>query len=291
MSLLVHPAEAIRALTGHPPERMLHAGVGQAIGAVWTHPPVETTVPGLAQHVLAVHLGGSTLVEKSTCGVLVGHRKRIGSVSLVPADRDSGWVIAGHARIAHLYVDPERLRALDPAGGSTALRDFFAEDDPVLVALVRLAHAQADAGSDTVDAMARDQIDVLIARHLLAHYRDGSVRPASAARRVTLVGSTLRRVLNHVETHLEQELRLGDLAALVCLSEDHFLRAFKAAVGQTPHQYLIGCRLARARRLLLEDDLPLAEIGRRCGFGNPSHFAAIFRRHEGVPPGVWARTR
>jgi AraC family transcriptional regulator len=140
-----------------------------------------------------------------------------------------------------------------------------------------------------VDPLARDQLDVLVARHLLARYRLDAARPPPLALPIALAGATLRRVLAHVEAHMDADLRLAELAALAHLSEDHFLRAFKRAVGQTPHQYLIGCRLARARRLLAEGRLPVAEIGRRCGFRNPSHFAATFRRHEGQAPAAWAR--
>ncbi len=289
MEAAIHPADAIRALSRQAPERLVRACDGRAIGAVWVHPPVEVTVPGLAQHAVALQLGGSTLVEKWSAGRPMGHRSRIGTVSLVPADRETDWVIGGTARVAHLYVDPQRLRALDPAQGTGALRDFFCEDDPVLVALIRLAMAQAEAGDGGVDLLARDQLDVMVARHLLTRYRESSPQPAWASRPVALTGPALRRLFDHVDAHLHRELRLAELAALVHLSEDHFLRAFKAAVGQTPHQYLIGCRLTRARRLLREVQLPLAEIGRRCGFRSASHFAATFRRCEGMSPSQWAR--
>ncbi|CAN7343083.1 AraC family transcriptional regulator [Variovorax sp. LjRoot178] len=154
----------------------------------------------------------------------------------MPANGQTGWVIAGALRVAHLYVDPQLLRALDPACGSATLRDFFSEDDPVLAALIRLAFAQADAGGCGVDLLARDQLDVLVARHLLAAYNHASPRPSSASRPITLMGPALRPLFDHVETNLHRGLRLRELAGLVHLSEDHFLRAFKAAVGQTPHQ-------------------------------------------------------
>lgn len=289
MDAVTQPAKVIEALSRQSPERLVRTCDGCVIGAVWTHAPVEATVPGLSQHALALHLGGSTLVEKWSSGRLIGHRSRVGAVSLVPADRDTHWVIAGTARVAHLYVDPRRLRTLDPTTGDGRIRDFFCEDDPVLAALIRLAIIQFGACDDGVDPLARDQLDVLVARHLLTRYRDGSARSDWASRRVALTGPALRRLFEYIEAHLHRQVSLKELAALVNLSEDHFLRAFKAAVGQTPHQYLIGCRLTRARRLLHEARLPMSEIGRRCGFLRASHFAATFRRFEGVSPSDWVR--
>jgi AraC family transcriptional regulator len=289
MEAAMQAVEAIGVLSGQPPERLVQASDGGTIGAVWIHPPAQAVVPGLAQHAVALHLGGCTLVEKWTDGRLAGHRSRIGSVSLVPADRKTAWVISGTARVAHLYVDPHRLRALAAEHGEVTLRDFFSEDDPVLAALMRVALAMADTHACGIDLIERDQLDVLVARHLLTRYLETSPAIAWAARPVAFTGPALRRLFDYVEGNLHRELRLAELASQVHLSEDHFLRSFKATVGQTPHQYLIGCRLTRARQLLREGCLPLAEIGRRCGFRSASHFAATFRRCEGVAPSQWAR--
>jgi AraC family transcriptional regulator len=88
-------------------------------------------------------------------------------------------------------------------------------------------------------------------------------------------------------------LRLAKLAALVRLSEDHFVRAFKAAVGQTPNPYVLARRIAQARaqRLLERGALPVAAVAQAEGFRGASHFAASFRRLVGTSPSVWRTER
>jgi AraC family transcriptional regulator len=86
-------------------------------------------------------------------------------------------------------------------------------------------------------------------------------------------------------------LRLAKLAALVRLSEDHFVRAFKAAVGQTPHPYVLARRIAQAQCLLERGALPVAGVAQAVGFRGASHFAASFRRLVGTSPSVWRTER
>ncbi|MBN8927072.1 MAG: helix-turn-helix transcriptional regulator [Rhodospirillales bacterium] len=78
-------------------------------------------------------------------------------------------------------------------------------------------------------------------------------------------------------------------AATRCrLSRSHFIRAFRVTFGRTPHQWLLACRVQRAKALLL-GPLPIADIALELGFADQSHFTRVFTRHAGVPPGLWRR--
>jgi AraC family transcriptional regulator len=68
------------------------------------------------------------------------------------------------------------------------------------------------------------------------------------------------------------------------MSTFHFAREFKRATGTTPHQHLIRFRVERAKALLAESQLPLAEVGLRTGFSHQSHFTRLFRRLTGTTP-------
>jgi len=68
------------------------------------------------------------------------------------------------------------------------------------------------------------------------------------------------------------------------MSPAHFARLFTQATGLAPHQYVILCRIAGAKQLLAETDVPLVEIGPRVGFTDQNHFTALFRKHVATTP-------
>src|SRR5262245_65119511 len=81
-----------------------------------------------------------------------------------------------------------------------------------------------------------------------------------------------------------RELSLAEIAGAAYLSEFHFSRLFKKITGATPHAYLASLRIERARRLLAESDLPIAEVGAEVGYASQSHFTKIFREATGMTP-------
>jgi AraC family transcriptional regulator len=72
---------------------------------------------------------------------------------------------------------------------------------------------------------------------------------------------------------------------LAHVSPYHFARLFKHSTGLPPHQYVIACRVERAKELLRERDrLPLADVAAEVGFSSQSHFTRHFKRLVGVTP-------
>jgi AraC-like DNA-binding protein len=85
-----------------------------------------------------------------------------------------------------------------------------------------------------------------------------------------------------------QALRLEDLAHEAALSPFHFLRMFRAAFGETPHQYLTRVRIEAAKRLLLAD-APVTDVCFDVGFQSLGSFSALFARRVGAPPSAFRR--
>jgi AraC family transcriptional regulator len=67
-------------------------------------------------------------------------------------------------------------------------------------------------------------------------------------------------------------LTIARLAAVACLSRFHFSRAFKAAVGRSPHHYVSAKRLELAQQLLEKGDQPLAHIALTLKFSCQANF-------------------
>jgi AraC family transcriptional regulator len=114
------------------------------------------------------------------------------------------------------------------------------------------------------------------------------IRGQDSVGTVTLSALAHRRLIDYVEAHLNQALSLSALAALAGLGERQFLRAFRASVGESPHQYLLRRRVVRAKALIASA-IPLAHVSQECGFADQSQLTRIFVRYMGVTPGRYRR--
>jgi AraC family transcriptional regulator len=99
----------------------------------------------------------------------------------------------------------------------------------------------------------------------------------------------VHRVTAFVEERLHDTIRVGDLSDQVRLSATHFSRAFRRSMGETPHAYVIGRRLKRARHLMLTSNMGLGELALACGFTDQAHLCKLFRQASGKSPAAWRR--
>jgi AraC family transcriptional regulator len=95
----------------------------------------------------------------------------------------------------------------------------------------------------------------------------------------------LKRVDDAIEARLHEPLTVAELAGELGLSPGFFGRAFKIAVGRTPHDYIVDRRVSRARGLIALASLPLADIAVASGFSSQAHMTTQFRQRLGVTPG------
>lgn len=103
--------------------------------------------------------------------------------------------------------------------------------------------------------------------------------------------STVPEVRAYIDRHYAKPLTVAHLAHRAGRSPFHFIRAFRAECGLTPHQYLRERRLARARELLVTTPLPVTEICDAVGFQSLGSFSALFRRLTGESPAAYRAAR
>jgi AraC-like DNA-binding protein len=84
-------------------------------------------------------------------------------------------------------------------------------------------------------------------------------------------------------------LPLREVARAAALSPYHFIRLFKAAFGETPHQVRIAARLDRARDLLSLGEQSVTEIAIEVGFSSLGSFSHLFARRVGSSPSAYRR--
>lgn len=99
-----------------------------------------------------------------------------------------------------------------------------------------------------------------------------------------LLAPTLRRIYRDPGRSMTVEL----LAREAAMSRSTFFDRFRREVGVAPMEYATGLRMALAKEFLRED-VALAEIAERVGYGSTSAFSVAFNRHVGMPPGAYSR--
>lgn len=122
----------------------------------------------------------------------------------------------------------------------------------------------------------------------LATARGGMV-DASELQKGGLAPWQTKRAQQLMTARLDAEISLADVAQECGLSLSHFSRAFRQAVGASPHAWLMRRRVDAAKSMMHTDRLPLSEIALACGFADQSHFTRVFSRETGASPGQWRR--
>jgi AraC family transcriptional regulator len=93
-----------------------------------------------------------------------------------------------------------------------------------------------------------------------------------------------------MKCNFRTDLTLTSLAGESGYSRAHFLRMFRAAMAQTPHQYLVSLRLEKAVRMMKERSTPLIDIAVACGFSSHTYFTRVFRSKFGILPSQYRRS-
>lgn len=155
--------------------------------------------------------------------------------------------------------------------------------DNLIEACVHALYREAESGCPN-GTIYGDSIGGTIALHLLSRF---------ALPQVAVTGQlplrTMRVVTDYINTNLQDDIKLTELAALAHMSPYHFCRSFKQTSGITPHQYLLRCRINYAIKLIAAGGLNLKEIAAKAGFYDQSHLNRSFKKLLNATPLDFAR--
>lgn len=166
---------------------------------------------------------------------------------------------------------------------SLELHPQFPTFDPLIyqIGLALKAELEQNPHSSRLYA---ESAATFLGTHLFHHYAQGKQKE-----QITTSGLPkykLQQVIDYIHANLECNIGLTELADLAQMSLSHFSRLFKQSTGYSPHQFVIKCRVERARELLLKGDLSIADITYKVGFANQGHLTSHFKRLLGVTPKV-----
>ena len=225
----------------------------------------------------AIFVGGGNGIHDRR---VIDWLKRAGDdVELIAISPDAHAMLAATGLLTHdAQAESPRLPDERMNGAAKAVRS--AQPDAKLAhgehALRRLlAMVERDFG-----ALARIRSEMLRANRSLTH---GNLVPA-APQKATALSERIEAAVLWIKSNHAGSVSVSELARRVSMSERNFLRRFKSEIGQTPHEYLARVRLENAQLLLVQTDLPIDKIARRCGLLNGDHLRKYFVKYLSVTP-------
>lgn len=235
---------------------------------------------------LAFYTGGRSKMEINGEWTL-----RTGDVLLIPAgephrmlerERPQFW---GMSFCVPCFAANGNAALLEPfdrvRNGGAAVVHIPEERREFLEQLFRELAAIGDTGpSHLFDAVERSLVTLILAE----------IDRATRAGAPSGGGGVVVEALRFIERNCLGKLTLNEVAAAVGKSPAYVTSALTEATGRSAVQWIVGGRMAEARRLLLHSDEPIDIISERVGYGDSTHFIRMFRREHGATPAAW-RTR
>ena len=123
----------------------------------------------------------------------------------------------------------------------------------------------------------RETVGVLLKGLLVQLLRCSAVTASQSTRAV-------ETILDHIHAHYDQPMSNALFSQLTGYHEYYLNRLFSKYTGSTIHQYILDVRISHAKKILLNTDLPLAEVAEQVGFNSNTYFSSYFRQVTGRSP-------
>jgi AraC family transcriptional regulator len=260
--------------------------------AIMEEAPFQATEAAIHHPSFIYHLTRPTEVTRKIAGasmerMLIGPRR----ICLTPGEAAAQWSHNGHPEILQVYL---RQSIYESAIADMYGCDFsaapivprFAITDPLLEQLALAIAASLREGT-AEDGLYIDTLAQMIAAHLARHHSARSKPSRTPPQQIP--SWRMRRLIEYIEENLGDDLSLERMAAEVGISPLYLARAFRVAVGQSPHRYVLERRIERAKELLRGTDTPIVDVALAVGFSSQSHLSNWFLRQVGISPAVYRR--
>jgi AraC family transcriptional regulator len=192
------------------------------------------------------------------------------------------WVRIDDLEVLSIGISDTALTAAcERTDDEVALRSDDHVVDARIGALAAAVNAERVAGFPS-GRLFLDSIEQALAVALVHGYaaRD----KAAPTYRGGLGAARMRHVAEFIQAGLERDLTLVELAQSVGLSTAHFAVMFRQSTGETPHRFVLRCRMERAKEMLRTGQARIVDVAVACGFKTQQHFARVFRQMCGATP-------
>lgn len=275
----------------HPREFvLLSSGTKAWDGILLEHlkfPPLDLSEMNAVGNCLTLQLGTPKTVEVKVNGKFNYKQLIPGNVCITPVHHPHS--IRWHCNMEVLTLTLEPIfvaQAVQESMNSDSVELLMqrGQKDPLIREILLALKAELEAGCPS-GRLYGEALGTALAVHLLKNYTTVTSRLSNYED--GLPRHKLTQVLEYIQTYLDREIKLADLAALVGMSQSYFCRSFKRSMGIAPYQYILQQRVERAKQLLRQNELSIAQIALMCGFKNQSQLTTLFRKLTGITPKVF----
>jgi AraC family transcriptional regulator len=209
-----------------------------------------------------------------------------GSIIIIPPNESVKVSVNSNAEIINIYISKKLIddvfiefssvsNNLFRLDWSLSIFDDFLEQ--TINSVKDILYVGGRFSSIEVQYIAR----VLVAR-VISKYStltSGDLNPEAG-----LSPRTIQKTFDYIEQNLHRRIVIDKLANIAGVGAAQFARLFKRTTNVTLHQYIIRRRVEKARDLLVETRMPIAEIAHECGFADQVHLTRFFGRIIGTSP-------
>lgn len=248
-------------------------------------PSHETPEHFVQQHVISITLK-PVMAERLFNGNFQQENLVHGDVAIIPAQIKhlSRWY--SDAEFIIISVEPAFLTKVAIETGDwqeLEVKPRFAAPDPLIHQLGLALQAEL-VSPENSSRIYRESLTNTLCVHLLKNYCTTNHNSLYYAKDKGLSSWKLKQAIAYINDNLNQDLTLAEIAAVVDMSMYHFSRLFKQSTGLAPHQYVMNCRIERAKKLLAQTNQPIDQICEQVGFQSQSHFTNVFRKLVAITP-------
>jgi AraC family transcriptional regulator len=271
------PRPAVTTASSHG-QRTIHATVSSFEAGV-------TRIDAMPYAIVCMHVGPSVEVVCDRGGKLRHGREVAGDLDVIPAHTPAAWETKQSGTTLVMRVPDELLRSvaieLDMDPGNIEIADRFQLRDPFIEHIGWAIKADIDSGG-AGGRLFRESLGTALAARLLQRHNRRSLPMRDP--HGGLSAWKLKLVISHIEDNLEGELSLAEIAKVAGVSVSHLKTLFRRSTGTPVHQYILRRRVERAKLLLQDESLSIAQIAFATGFAHQSHLARHMRKILGVTP-------
>lgn len=235
----------------------------------------------LTKPLLGLIVSGEHVASWRQCGKRYSHTGKVGSFSFMNAPTRISD-LKEHASAEHIIVELDFHDLSRWSGIEYTPKNLVSHSggtDGPIASIVLAMQTEVDGGCRTGSLYAQS-LSMALLSYIETRFASGAIIAPSHG----FSQRALRNVQEFIQCNLHKDISLTDLSSIVGLSPSHFCRIFKSSMNISPYQFVIHLRISRAKRLLSERELSIAEIALATGFANQSHFSDAFKRLAGTSP-------